>query len=173
MKLKSTGLIFLSLMATLLLQKSPVQAAQEVNRPRAIIYLAAEIGCYSATYISSRSISMLPPKKVYPVACTRYHHYEVFWSGKFKTRPGNPIPNGTESVNFCLKESNKLKYYGRNSSSYNHESGENIGVGTWLPDKGPEAARFPKRLVCYIGLITTERSGTFKQVDQPLIRGSM
>lgn len=171
MKLKSAGLIILFLMASLLLPNSSVQAAQEGSRPRGIIYMAAEVGCYSATYISSRSISMVAPKKVYPVPCTQYHHYEVFWTGKFKTRPGNLIPNSKESANFCLGESKKLKYYERDSRSYNHESGDNIGIGNWLADKGPEAARFPKRLVCYVGL-TTNEFRTFKQVDQPLIRGS-
>jgi hypothetical protein len=140
------------------------------ERPMGVIYISAEPGCYTPNLVGSKTISMAPPKKVYRVDCSSKHHYEVFWSGKFKTRSGNPIPNSKESASYCLKKSNELKYYSRDSSAYNFGPNETIGVGNWLADKGPEAARFPKRLVCYVGLSTNEFR-TFKEVQLPLIRG--
>lgn len=140
------------------------------ERPMGIIYMSAEPGCYTPNLTGSKTISMAPPKKIYRVDCNSKHHYEVFWSGSYKTRPGNPIPNSKESANYCLKKSNELKYFSRNSSDYNFGPNETIGVGNWLADKGPEAARFPKRLVCYVGLSTTDFR-SFKEVQLPLIRG--
>lgn len=159
------------LAATSLFLLGAIYGASAVEvRPKAIIYMSATPGCYSATFISTATISTSPPKKVYQVDCSTPHHFEVFWSGKFDTNPGNPIPNSRKSVDFCLKESKKLKYYSRNSNSYNYEADEEIGIGNWLADKGPEAARFPQRLVCYASLARASIS-VFKQTNKPLIRG--
>lgn len=145
------------------------QVSAEEIRPRSIIYVSAEPGCYSRTYVSSKTISMSPPKRIFKVDCSSMHHYEVFWAGKFKTRPGNPIPDTKESAKYCLQKSDELKYFPRNSNSYNSGPNENIGVGYWLADKGPEATRFPKRLICYVGLATREFR-VFKEVNFPLIK---
>lgn len=140
------------------------------KRPKAILYIAAEPGCYSATYISSETVPMKAPKKLYPVDCFEKHHFEVFWSGQVATQPGNPIPSSRSSSNFCVEKSKSLVILGRGPNSYNYGPGETTGTGNWLADKGPEAKRYPKRLVCYMGLSTNEFR-YFKEMSQPLING--
>lgn len=140
------------------------------KRPEAILYIAAERGCYSATYISSKTVPMTAPKKLFPVSCFEKHHYEVFWSGQVETQPGNPIPSSKPASNFCVEKSKKLVILARGSNSYNFGLLETTGTGNWLADKGPEAKRYPKRLVCYMGLSTNEFR-YFKEMSQPLIKG--
>jgi hypothetical protein len=159
-------IVFASIMNSIL----PANSWSVEERPIGIIYISAEPGCYTPNLIGAKSISMSPPKKIYRVDCNSNHHYEVFWSGQYKTRAGNPIPNSRESAAYCLKKSNELKYYSRGSNAYNFGPNETIGVGNWLADKGPEAARYPKRLVCYVGLSTNEFR-IFKEVQLPLIKG--
>jgi len=140
------------------------------ERPRAVLYIAAEPGCYSATYISARMIPAKAPKKLYPVSCSEKHHYEVYWAGKMKTRPGNPIPASKASLNLCMEKGKSLVILGRGSSSYNFSADEMTGTGNWLADKGPEAKRYPKRVVCYMGL-SNQTFRYFKEMSQPLIKG--
>jgi hypothetical protein len=140
------------------------------KRPEAILYIAAERGCYSATYISSKTVPMKAPKKLFPVSCFEKHHFEVFWSGQVATQPGNPIPASKPASNFCVEKSKELVILGRGSNSYNFGLLETTGTGNWLADKGPEAKRYPKRLVCYMGLSTNEFR-YFKEMSQPLIKG--
>jgi hypothetical protein len=161
---------------TLLVSLAPLwnPAFQEAHgleeRPRAILYIAAEPGCYSATYISSKTVPMKAPKKLYPVNCYQKHHYVVFWSGQMETQPGNPIPSSRKSANLCVEKGNKLTLLGRSESAYNFGLKETTGTGNWLADKGPEAKRYPKRVVCYMGL-STDEFRFFKEMSQPLIRG--
>ncbi len=148
-------------------------SVQNVNaqvRPEGILYIAAETGCYSATYKSQLSVPMTAPKKIYPVSCSTKHHFEVFWSGQIATRLGNPIPSGKESLNFCAEKQKELRFNGRSETSYNFGPDERAGIGNWLPDRGPEAKRFPKRVVCYMGLSTIQFT-FFKQIAEPLIKG--
>ena len=56
--------LLVSALATVAL--SPPASGLE-ERPRAVLYIAAEPGCYSATYISARTIPAKAPKKLYPV----------------------------------------------------------------------------------------------------------
>ena len=147
---------------------NPAKAVSE--RPRAILYIAAEPGCYSATYISSKTVPMKAPKKLYPVSCFSKHHFEVFWSGQVETQPGNPIPTSRSSANFCVEKSKTQTVLGRGPNSYNFGIDETTGTGNWLADRGPEAKRYPKRLVCYIGLSTKEFR-YFKEMSQPLLKG--
>ncbi len=140
------------------------------ERPRAVLYIAAEPGCYSATYISARTIPAKAPKKLYPVSCSEKHHYEVYWAGKMKTQPGNPIPASKASLNHCLEKEKNLVILGRGANAYNFSPDEMTGTGNWLADKGPEAKRYPKRVVCYIGL-STKDFRYFKEMSQPLIKG--
>ena len=153
---------------TISCQASPALGLE--NRPRSVLYISADPGCYSATFVSSSTVPTSPPKKLYPVSCFEKHHYEVFWSGQITTQPGNPIPERTASLNFCSERSKKVKVLGRNSSSYNYGPNETTGTGFWLPDKGPEAKRYPKRLVCYVGLSTNDFQ-YFKEISQPLLKG--
>ncbi len=154
----------------ILINQISTQAIWAVEeRPKSILYITAKPGCYSAAFISLKTTSMAAPKRIFQVNCFTYHHYEVFWSGIFKTRPGNPIPNSKDSASFCLQKSNSLTYSLRTSISYNYGPNETIGIGNWLADKGPEATRFPKRLVCYVGL-STDEFRIFKEVNKPMIR---
>ncbi len=159
--------LLVSALATVAL--SPPASGLE-ERPRAVLYIAAEPGCYSATYISARTIPAKAPKKLYPVSCSEKHHYEVYWAGKMETRPGNPIPASKASLNHCLEKGKSLVILGRGPSSYNFSADEMTGTGNWLADKGPEAKRYPKRVVCYIGL-STKDFRYFKEMSQPLIKG--
>jgi len=163
---KSLGI----LIAILLLATQNTFAWSVEKRPVAILYIAAEPGCYSATFISSKIVPMTAPKKLYPVDCSEKHHFEVFWSGQVETRPGNPIPASKASANFCVEKSKELIVLGRGPSSYNFGPLETTGTGNWLADKGPEAKRYPKRLVCYMGLSTNEFR-YFKEISQPLLKG--
>ena len=113
---------------------------------------------------------MKAPKKLFPVSCFEKHHFEVFWSGQVATQPGNPIPASKPASNFCVEKSKELVILGRGSNSYNFGLLETTGTGNWLADKGPEAKRYPKRLVCYMGLSTNEFR-YFKEMSQPLIKG--
>ena len=140
------------------------------DRPVSLLYIAADPGCYSATFVSSRTISMVAPKRLFPVKCEVFHHFEVYWSGTVKTHPGTNIPNGKESINFCAQKGNALKFSTRIQSSYNFGPNESIMIGNWIADKGPEATRFPNRLVCYVALKSTV-SSVFKEVKQPIIKG--
>jgi hypothetical protein len=133
-------------------------------------YIAAEPGCYSATYISSKTVPMKAPKKLFPVSCSSKHHFEVYWSGQVATQPGNPIPTSRSSANFCLEKSKYQTVLGRGPNSYNFGLNETTGTGNWLADRGPEAKRYPKRLVCYMGLSTNEFR-YFKEMSQPLLKG--
>ena len=138
--------------------------------PRSILYIAAEPGCYSATYVSTKTIPFVAPKKLYPVSCFSKHHYEVFWAGQMNTRPGNPIPESKESANLCVEKGKSLKFNARNSNDYNFSANETSGTGNWLADRGPEAKRYPKRVVCYMGVSNNEFR-LFKEIDKPLILG--
>ncbi len=161
--------IFLGLIAFLaLFSMNFAQAVTE--RPKAILYIAAEPGCYSATFVSSKTVPMKAPKKLYPVSCYSKHHFEVYWAGKVATQPGNPIPTSRSSANFCLEKGKLQTVLGRGLQSYNFGPNETTGTGNWLADRGPEAKRYPKRLVCYIGLSTTEFR-YFKEMSQPLLKG--
>ena len=166
--MKSYTLIGVTAIAVFITLFSSAASAVE-ERPRAILYIAAEPGCYSATYISAPTIPMKAPKKLYPVSCFEKHHYEVYWSGRIKTQPGNPIPASKASLNHCLDKGKELAILGRGPNSYNFGPNETTGTGNWLADKGPEAKRFPKRVVCYIGLTTTEFR-YFKEMSQPLLK---
>lgn len=147
-----------------------IDAAELTKPPVAILYIAAEPGCYSATYISAKSIPKKSPKKLYKVSCYQKHHYEVFWAGKVKTNPGNPIPPSKASAEWCVSKSKSLVILPRGSSAYNSGPNETTGTGNWLPDKGPEAKLYPKRVVCYLALSTNEFR-FFKEMSQPLIKG--
>lgn len=140
------------------------------KRPEGTLYIAAEIGCYSATYISTATVPLKAPKRIFRVPCNSKHHYEIFWAGKFKTPEGSLIPKSKESASFCLEKSKSLVLNQRNSSFYNYSSDETSGTGNWLPDRGPEAARYPKRLVCFIGVSTTNFL-YLKEIDRPFVKG--
>jgi hypothetical protein len=162
--------VFGILMAACILMSNTSVAIGLETRPQAILYIAAEPGCYSATYVTSTTVPMKAPKKLYPVSCYSKHHFEVFWAGQVETQPGNPIPTSKTSAKFCVEKGDKLTVLGRGPTSYNYGLYETTGTGNWLADKGPEAKRYPKRLVCYIGLSTNEFR-YFKEISQPLIKG--
>lgn len=158
----------LGIAAAITIQVSSASGVED--RPRALLYISVNPGCYSATFVTSSTIPFNAPKKLYPVSCFEKHHFEVYWSGQIATQPGNPIPASKASSNFCRKKSEKLTILSRGSNSYNYGPNETTGVGNWLPDKGPEAKRYPKRVVCYMGLSTKEFR-YFKEISQPLIKG--
>lgn len=163
--------LFLGIVLILIFSQAQLPAGFGLEqRPRAVLYIAAEPGCYSATYVTARTIPVKAPKKLYQVSCFEKHHYEVYWAGKMKTQPGNPIPGSKASLNHCLEKGKSLVILGRGPSSYNFSSDETTGTGNWLADKGPEAKRYPKRVVCYIGLSTRDFR-YFKEMSQPLIKG--
>jgi hypothetical protein len=132
--------------------------------------MAAVPGCYSVTFISSKTVPTKPPKRIYRVSCFEKHHFEVFWAGKVSPSMGSPIPSPKRSLEHCLEQSKKFTSYSRSGNSYNFGPNETIGTGNWLSDKGPEAKRFPNRLVCYFALSNSDFR-IFKEVDRPLVKG--
>jgi hypothetical protein len=147
---------------------TPAVAAE--YRPQPILYIAAEPGCYSLTLYSKKKVPLGAPKRIFRVNCYSKHHYEIYWAGRMNTRPGNPIPESKESLNLCNAMSETLQIYRRDSRSYNFGPNESTVIGNWLPDKGPEAKRYPKRTVCMYGVSTTEY-GFLKEISEPLVRG--
>ncbi len=114
-------------------------------RPQPILYIAAEPGCYSLTLYSKKKVSLEAPKRIFRVSCYSKHHYEIYWAGRMNTRPGNPIPESKESLSLCTSMSETLQVYRRDSRLYNFGPNEATVIGNWLPDKGPEAKRYPRR----------------------------
>lgn len=163
------SLISVAVTATVMVALTP-QAGGAEYRPQPILYIAAERGCYSLTLYSKKKVSLEVPKRIFPVSCYSKHHYEVYWAGQMNTRPGNPIPESKESLAHCSEKFENVQGYRRDSRFYNYGPNESTVVGNWLPDKGPEAKRYPKRVVCMYGLSTIEY-GYLKEISEPLIKG--
>lgn len=150
--------------------------AQTEQRPSAIFYLNATKGCYSKSYISVKTIPYFDTKKLYRVSCSSFHHFEVFATGitspDSRDATTSKKKGSKESTGFssCLDGYNKLTFNKRTSSDYNWGIGDEILVGDWNADSGPEESRFGKKFICYIALGVKTRN-FFKEIDRPLIKG--
>lgn len=165
--LRVLGFTVLSLVDAVI-PSSPLAAVE--TRPQPILYIAAEPGCYSLTLFSKKKVPMRAPKRMFRVDCYSKHHFEIYWAGQMNTRPGNPIPESKESLKHCEDKLKSIQGNKRTPAFYNYGPNESTVLGNWLPDKGPEAARFPKRVVCMYGLSTTEFR-YIKEISEPLIKG--
>ena len=145
-------------------------AAEDISyRPHASFYLDATVGCYSASFISVKRVPMKGIKKVYRVACNSTHHYEVFWTGVIPFRKKSVMEQGKFIVNECAKRKWD-KEYGRNRNSYNFSADEQIFIGNWMADLGPEYKRYGDKVVCYI-VLGTQSTRYIKEIDQPILAG--
>ena len=108
-------------------------------------------------------------KKVYRVACNENHHYEVYWTGVIPFRKKNLMEQGKFIVNECAKRSWK-KEYSRNRNSYNYSPDEQVFIGNWMADLGPEYKRYGDKIVCYVSL-GTQLTRYIKEVNLPILVG--
>ena len=141
-----------------------------ITNQKAVFYLFAKPGCYSATNGSSATISMISIKKIYRVPCETPHHFEVFWSGQILTADKNPTPDGKSVIKDCQRYASKVQSNKRNASMYNWSNDEEIFIGNWMADIGPEAKRFPNRVICYQG-VTTKAWTFIKEINTPISKG--
>jgi hypothetical protein len=145
------------------------------RRPSAVFYLDARMGCYSLSYSSSLRVPFDEVKKLYRVSCSELHHFEVFSSGELEvvgksSSQGSNSNAGKFALDHCVKEFRKLKFNKRYKSDYNWSSQEEISMGNWIADTGPELVRYSNKFVCYLGQGVKNRP-FFKEVAKPLIKG--
>ena len=154
----------------LLISASPPSYSEDItNRVHAQFYLDAKSGCYSASYISVLRIPMRAIHKIYPVSCFQPHHYEVYWAGQFPFTEKNLMDQGKQAVNMCSKKSTNPIYF-RSPGSYNYTLDEQVFIGNWMADLGPEYKRYKNKIVCYV-VLGTKSTRYIKEVDRPLIAG--
>lgn len=145
------------------------------RRPSAIFYLDANKGCYSLTYQSTLRVPYTEVKKLYRVSCNGLHHYEIFASGDLasigrSSSIGSNLNAGKTAITYCVEEFRKLKFNNRSKTDYNWTQEEEISMGNWIADTGPELVRYADRFVCYLGQGIKNRP-FFKEVAKPLTRG--
>ncbi len=145
------------------------------RRPTAIFYLDATKGCYSLSHVSSLRVPYTEVKKLYRVSCNELHHYEIFATGGLadigkSSIQGSNLDAGKSSVSYCVEEFRKLKFNKRSKIDYNWSSEEEISMGNWIADTGPELVRYADRFVCYLGQGIKNRP-FFKEVAKPLTKG--
>lgn len=148
---------------------SSARAEDISQRAHAIFYLDAQTGCYSASYISVPRIPMRAIHKIYPVSCFKPHHYEVYWSGDIPFRKKNLMDQGKYVIAECAKKSTNPQYF-RDTRSYNYSRDEQVFVGNWMADLGPEYRRYKNRIICYV-VLGTQSTRYIKEVNTPLIAG--
>lgn len=108
-------------------------------------------------------------KKVYKVACNTAHHYEVYWTGVIPFRKKSVMEQGKFIVNECAKRQ-VWASYARNTNSYNYSADEEIFIGNWMADLGPEYKRYGDKVVCYV-VLGTKSTRYIKEVIQPILSG--
>ena len=145
------------------------------RRPQASFYLDAYKGCYSLSFSSSLRVPYSEVKKIYRVSCKALHHYEIYFTGNLKevgkeNTHGSTFDTGQAALNICVKEFRKLKFNKRTRSDYNWSVEEEISMGNWVADAGPELVRYSDRFVCYLGQGVKNRP-FFKEVAMPLTKG--
>jgi hypothetical protein len=153
------------------LSLTPTSSRSEdiTNRVHAQFYLDTQTGCYSASYISVRRVPMKAIHKLYPVSCFQPHHYEVYWAGQFPFKEKNLMAQGRRAVEMCSKKSTNPIYF-RSPNSYNYSPDEQVFIGNWMADLGPEYKRYKNKIVCYV-VLGTKSTRYIKEVDKPLIAG--
>jgi hypothetical protein len=156
-------------MGILAVSPNSSHAEDITNRVHAQFYLDAQTGCYSASYISVPRIPMKAIHKLYPVSCFQRHHYEVYWAGQFPFKGKNLMAQGRQAVEMCSKKSTSPIYF-RSPNSYNYASDEQVFIGNWMADLGPEYKRYKNKIVCYL-VLGTKSTRYIKEVDKPLIAG--
>lgn len=175
-KVQKFRLICIAIVALSLLAEShSANAYMTKRRPSAIFYLDASKGCYSLTYQSTLRVPYSEVKKLYRVSCNGIHHYEIFASGDLasigkSSLSGSNLNAGKSAISYCVEEFRKLKFYNRSKSDYNWTQEEEISMGNWIADTGPELVRYADRFVCYLGQGIKNRP-FFKEVSKPLTRG--
>lgn len=147
-----------------------VYPTQTMADDKAVFYLFAKPGCYSATRGTSPTISMISIKKIYRVSCVTPHHFEVYWSGQILTPDQNPTPDGKSVIKDCQRFASKVPMNKRTNAMYNWSKDEEIFIGNWMADIGPEAKRFPNRVICYQG-VTTKAWTYIKEINSPISKG--
>jgi hypothetical protein len=172
---RRTTFHFTLLLTILMGLSSFVHASASERRPSAIFYLDARQGCYSLSYSSSLRVPFDEVKKLYRVSCLGLHQYEIFFAGAISeigkySSQGSNVNAGKLALDYCVKEFRKLKFNTRTKSDYNWSIEEEISMGNWLADTGPELVRYSNKFVCYLGQGVKNRP-FFKEVAKPLIKG--
>ena len=107
-------------------------------------YLELKLGCYSANKSPDKASKWSDTnyKTLYSTSCTSAHHYEVFYTGKLKTKDFNSEAAKKEAGSACDKAA-------LNSLLGQKDLPSSLTYGYFYPDPGAEEKKYGKKIVCF------------------------
>ena len=107
-------------------------------------YLELKLGCYSANKSPDKASKWSDTnyKTLYSTSCTSAHHYEVFYTGKLKTKDLNSEAAKKEAGSACDKAA-------LNSLLGQKDLPSSLTYGYFYPDPGAEEKKYGKKIVCF------------------------
>jgi hypothetical protein len=107
-------------------------------------YLELQLGCYAANKVSTKPSKWSDTnyKTLYSTSCTAAHHYEVFYTGKLKTKDLNSETAKKEAGAACDKAA-LIALTGQKDLP------TSLTYGYFFPDPGAEQKKYGKRIICF------------------------
>jgi hypothetical protein len=135
--MKKFSLVLLTLAISL--SAEPAQALG-----KATFYLQLQLGCYSANKAPTKSSKWSDTnyKTLYSTGCNEAHHYEVFYTGKLKTKKLDSDAAKKEAEAACDKAA-------LSSLSGQKDLPSSLTYGYFYPDPGAEEKKYGKKIICF------------------------
>ena len=163
LKMKKLPLVSLTFaFAATLLSPLPAQSLS-----KGTFYLETQLGCYSANKTPSKASKWSDTnyKTLYQTSCTSAHHYEVFYTGKLKTKNLNSEAAKKEAGIACDKAA-------LNALMGQRDLPSTLTYAYFFPDPGAEEKKYGKRIICFFRVadpkddkFTLSIKRTFREVN--------
>jgi len=163
LKMKKLPLVSLTFaFAVTLLSPLPAQSLS-----KGTFYLETQLGCYSANKTPSKASKWSDTnyKTLYQTSCTSAHHYEVFYTGKLKTKNLNSEAAKKEAGIACDKAA-------LNTLMGQRDLPSTLTYAYFFPDPGAEEKKYGKRIICFFRVadpkddkFTLSIKRTFREVN--------
>ena len=116
-------------------------------------YLELKTGCYSANKAPTKSSKWSDKnyKTLYSTSCTAPHHYEVFYTGKMKTKDLNSEAAKKEAGSACDNAALNLL-------ASQKDLPLTLTYGYFYPDPGAEEKKYGKRIICFFRVADPKNS---------------
>ena len=107
-------------------------------------YLELKTGCYSANKAPAKASKWSDKdyKTLYSTSCTSPHHYEVFYTGKMKSKDLNSDAAKKEAGTTCDNSAINTLMTQKNLP-------QSLTYGYFYPDPGAEEKKYGKQLICF------------------------
>ena len=107
-------------------------------------YLELKTGCYSADKSPSKASKWSDKnyKTLYSTSCTSPHHYEVFYTGKMKSKDLNSEAAKKEAGAACDNSA-------IDTLMTQKDLPKSLTYGYFYPDPGAEEKKYGKQLICF------------------------